>query len=171
MHNDRQDVPTFSRRWSVAGIAAGAIAIAGAALSWHGHARAFGPGPHRLGGWEQVDPEAMGRRIEAMTAFRLADIDATPEQKGRIAGVMKAAAQDLAPLREQGRELRRQMAQLLAAPTIDRGRLEALRGQQMQLRETASRRMLQARADAAEMLTPEQRARLAERRLRRGPPG
>jgi len=168
MRDNPQDTPAFSRRWTVAGIAAAMIAIAGAALSWHGHAHAFGPGHHRHGGWEQTDAETMGKRIEAMTAYRLAEIDATPEQKSRIATIMKGAANDLASLREQGRELRRRSAQLLlAAPTIDRAQLEALRVQQMQLRDTASRRMLQARADAAEVLTPEQRAKLAERRLRR----
>ena len=167
MRDNPQDTPAFSRRWTVAGIAAATIAIAGAALSWHGHAHAFGPGHHRQGGLEQTDAETMGKRIEAVTAYRLAEIDATTEQKSRIATIMKGAANDFASLREQGRELRRRSAQLLAAPTIDRAQLEALRVQQMQLRDTASRRMLQARADPAEVLTPEQRAKLAERRLRR----
>ena len=167
MKDNPQVAPTFSRRWTVAGIAAAAVAIAGATLAWHGHAHAFGPGHDRQGDWEQIDAETMGKRIEAMTAFRLADIDATPEQKSRIAAIMKGAANDLASLREQGLELRRRSAELLAAPTVDRAQLEALRMQQMQLRDTVSRRMLQARADAAEVLTPEQRAKLAERRMRR----
>jgi Spy/CpxP family protein refolding chaperone len=169
MQRNPQTAPAFSRRWTLAGIAAASVAIAGAALAWHGHAHAQGPdhGHHMHGGWEQMDPEVMGRRIEAMTALRLAEIDATPEQKSRIAAIMKAAANDLSPLRGQGRELRRKSMQLLAAPTIDRAQLEAVRAQQMQLHETASRRMLQARADAAEVLTPEQRAKLAERMQRR----
>jgi len=41
----------------------------------------------------------------------------------------------------------------------------------MQLGENASRRMLQALMDSAEVLTPEQRAKLAERSRRRVPPG
>jgi len=168
MQDDPQSSPAFSRRWTVAGIAAATVAVAGAALSWHGHARAFGPGHQGPGGREQVDPETMSRRIEAMTAYRLAEIDATPEQKSRIATIMKGAAGELAAMHEQGRDLQRRSAQLLAAPTIDRAQLEALRVQQMQLRDTVSRRLLQARADAAEVLTPEQRARLAEqRRLQR----
>ena len=85
MQNGWKDAPGFSRRWTVAGVAAAAIAVAGAALAWHGRAHAAGPGHHRLGGWEEVDPEAMGRRIEAMAARRLADIDATPEQRARLA--------------------------------------------------------------------------------------
>ena len=97
MQSNRSDVPAFSRRWTVAGVAAAAIAIAGAALSWHGRAHASGPGHHRLGGWEQIDPETRGKRIEATTAFRLAEVEATPEQKNRTAAVMKAAAADLVP--------------------------------------------------------------------------
>ena len=169
MKRNPQTAPTFSRRWTLAAIAAASVAIAGAALAWHGHAHAQGPGHghHMHGGWEQMDPEVMGKRIEAMTALRLAEIDATTEQKSRIAAIMKAAANDLSPLRGQGRDLRRKSMQLLAAPTIDRAQLEAVRAQQIQLHETASRRMLQARADAAEVLTPEQRAKLAERMQRR----
>ena len=168
MQDNPQAATALQRRWTIAAVAAATIAVVGAVLSWHGHAHAFGPGQHRPGGgWEQADPETMGKRIEAMTAFRLAEIDATPEQKSRIAAIMKGAANDLASAREQARELRRKSAQLLAAPTIDRAQLEALRVQQLQLHDTVSRRMLQARADAADVLTPEQRARLAERMQRR----
>ncbi len=168
MQRNPQTATAFSRRWTVAAIAAGSIAVAGAALAWHGQARAHGPGHGAwIGGWEQMDPEAMGRRIEAMTAWRLADVDATAEQKSRIATIMKGAANDLASLRGQVRDLHLKSMQLLAAPAIDRAQLEATRVQTMQLRETVSRRMLQAFADAAEVLTPEQRAKLAERMQRR----
>ncbi len=160
---------TSYRRWTLAGIAAATVAVAGAGLSWHGHANAkgFGFGGRHGGGWEQMDPEVMSKRIEAMVAYRLADIDATPEQKSRITAIVKGAANDLSSLRGQGRDLRRKSMELLTAPTIDRAQLEALRVQHSQLRETVSRRMLQAMADAAEVLTPEQRAKVAERMQRR----
>jgi Spy/CpxP family protein refolding chaperone len=166
MKQQSQNASTSYRRWTLAGIAAATVAVVGAGLSWHGHAQAHGFGG-RHGGWEQMDPEAMSRRIEAMVAFRLADVDATPEQKARITTIMKAAANDLSSLRGQGRDLRRKSMELLAAPTIDRAQLEVLRVQQSQLHETVSRRMLQAFADAAEVLSPEQRAKLAERMQRR----
>jgi Spy/CpxP family protein refolding chaperone len=171
---DQAKTSTLSyRRWTLAGIAAATVAAVGAGLSWHAHADAHGLGfgGRHGGGWEQMDPEAMSKRIEAMVAYRLADIDATPEQKAKIASIMQGAANDLSSLRGQGRELRRQSVELLTAPSIDRAQLEALRVQQSQLHETVSRRMLQAIADAAEVLTPEQRAQVAEkmhRRHRRG---
>jgi Spy/CpxP family protein refolding chaperone len=160
---------TSSRRWTLAAASAVMVAVAGAALAWHGQAHAFGPGfgQHRHGGWEQADPESMSRKIEAMVSRRLAEVDATPEQKSRVTAIMKGAANDLASVRGQARELRRRSMELLAAPAIDRAQIEALRVQQMQIHETVSRRMLQAMTDAAEVLTPEQRARLAERMQRR----
>lgn len=158
------------RRWTIAGLAAGTIALAGAA--WHGHARAHG-GPFGRHGWDgPMDPESMSRRIDAMVAWALADIDATPEQRARIAAIAKAAANELAPLRERHRDARRRSLELLAAPTIDRVQLEALRVEQMQLGDTVTRRMLQALLDAAEVLDARQRALLVqkwrERRQRRG---
>jgi len=157
-----------ARRWTLAGATAAMVALTGAALAWHGQAQAFGPGfGHRHGGWEQADPEAVGKKIEAMVAFRLAEVDATPEQKSRITAIMKGAANDLASIRGQARDLRRKSMEMLAAPTIDRAQIETLRLQQMQVHETVSRRMVQAFTDAAEVLTPEQRAKLTEMRQSR----
>jgi len=68
MQANPQSSSASSSRWTVAAVVAAAIAIAGAALSWHGRAHAFGPGHHRQSGWEQVDPEAM-----------------TPEQRATLA--------------------------------------------------------------------------------------
>jgi Spy/CpxP family protein refolding chaperone len=79
---------------------------------------------------------------------------------------VKAAARDLLPVRNQMREARRQAVTLLSQPTIDRSALEALRASQLQLAEQASRRLTQALADAAEVLTPDQRKQLAEHAAR-----
>jgi Spy/CpxP family protein refolding chaperone len=66
-------------------------------------------------------------------------------------------------MRDRMRDARLQAATLLAQPTIDRAALEALRANQLQLAEQASRRLTQALADVADVLTPEQRKQLAER--------
>jgi protein CpxP len=151
-----------TRRWTLGAIAAASVAAIGAA-GWHFAAHAHGPGRGGMGWHGAMDPATMGKRIEAMTAWMLADIDATPEQRTRVAAVFKAAAAELAPLRAQHQQARRESLQLLAAPTVDRARLESMRIQQMQLGDTVSRRMLQAVLDAAEALNPDQRARLVER--------
>jgi Spy/CpxP family protein refolding chaperone len=48
------------------------------------------------------------------------------------------------------------------APVVDRAALEQLRVEQMQRMDLVSRRILVAVEDAADVLTPEQRARFAE---------
>ncbi len=152
------------RRWMIAGLAALSIAAVGTSMAWH--ARAEAHGPMMMGGagfgmdGGPVDPAAMGKRIDAMVQWMLADVDATDDQRAKIATILKGAAQDLAPLRTQHRDARRSTMQLLAAPTVDRAKLESIRVQQMQLAETASRRMTQAIADAADVLNPDQRAKL-----------
>jgi hypothetical protein len=52
---------------------------------------------------------------------------------------------------------------VFSAASIDRNALEQLRSEQMRLAESISRRMLAQMADAAEVLTPAQRTKLAER--------
>ena len=122
------------------------------------------------GGMGDMDPAAQARRIEAMVAFALADVDATVEQRDRIATIMKAAANDLQASRKLHMQARRQSMQLLTASTIDRAQLEKLRVEQMQLGDSTSRRLLQAMIDSAEALTPEQRAKVAERWQKRMQP-
>jgi Spy/CpxP family protein refolding chaperone len=70
---------------------------------------------------------------------------------------------DLRPLREQARQARLRSLQLLAAPTIDRAALEQQRQLQVQAVDARSGRTMQAMADAAQVLTPEQRAKVAAR--------
>jgi Spy/CpxP family protein refolding chaperone len=70
-------------------------------------------------------------------------------------------------MRDRMREARAQAVALLSEPTVDRGALEALRAGQLQAAEQASRRLTQALADVADVLTPEQRKQIAEHVARR----
>ena len=163
-----------TRRWTIIGAAAATVAGLGAfAAHRRAHAAPMGFGPH--GGWHgamgDADPAVAAKRIDAMVAYLLAEVDATPEQRERIAAVLKGAANDLQASRKQHMQARRQSLELLAAPVIEKARLEKLRIEQMQLADTTSRRMLQAMLDSAEILTAEQRAKLVERWQRRMPPG
>ena len=69
---------------------------------------------------------------------------------------------DMKPLHAQHMQARQKAMALLAAPTIDRAALEQLRAQEMQSTDAMSKRMTQSMADSAEVLTPAQRAKLAE---------
>jgi Spy/CpxP family protein refolding chaperone len=102
-------------------------------------------------------------RIEQMVGYALDSVDASTEQKQKIRSVAERTADDIFALREKHLAGRKQIGEALAAPTIDRGKIEALRVEQMKLAEDASKRITLAVADAAEVLTPAQRADLAKR--------
>jgi protein CpxP len=93
--------------------------------------------------------------------------DATPEQKTKLQAIAKSAFEDLRPLREKSRAAHAESMKLLAQPTIDRAALERVRQTQQQLADQRSRRMTQAFADAAEVLTPAQRTVAAEKLAKR----
>jgi protein CpxP len=128
---------------------------------YHEHRHdAHGGHGHRAGA---MSPERVDARIDRMAERLLSSVDGTPEQKQKVSEIAKAAARDMRELRKQGGDLRRQGMALLNAPTIDRAAIESLRTQQMSVADALSKRMSTAFADAAEVLTPEQRAKLAER--------
>lgn len=143
-------------------IVAGIVALAplGAAQARPDHGMWGGP---MMGMDGQGDPAAMDRHMDAMIQHALADIDTSADQRSKIATIFKAARTDLAPVRQQLRDGHLKTMDLFAAPTIDRAALEKQRSAQAQLQDTVSKRMLQAFADAADVLTPAQRAKLAEK--------
>jgi Spy/CpxP family protein refolding chaperone len=97
-----------------------------------------------------------------MTKHIAIELDATAEQQAKLATIAKAAVADLRPLQEKARAARAQAVTLLTAPTVDRSAIERLRAENIGLAETASKRIAQALADAAEVLSPEQRRKVAD---------
>jgi Spy/CpxP family protein refolding chaperone len=132
--------------------------------------KAFGQGDswHRIN-WHDggvfgapLSPAQIDDRIDRMTKHMAIELDATADQQVKVANIAKAAVADLRPLREKAQAARAQAVALLTAPTIDRSAIERLRAEQIGLAETASKRIAQALADAAEVLSPEQRRKVAE---------
>jgi len=125
----------------------------GAAQAMPGH-HGHGPGGHGMQG---------GRHGE-----RLLDLaDASEAQRGQIRQIMKTAAEELRPQREALRQLHQSGRSLLAAPSIDAAAVEAQRQQGLALHEQISKRMSEAMVAAAHVLTPEQRAKIADRMAKR----
>jgi Spy/CpxP family protein refolding chaperone len=153
----------FARRWTRAGLAAAVAGVLALGACSHGPHRGWGDGP--MSG--QVDPERAARFTEKMADRIVSAADGTPEQRQRIGAIGQAAVKDLAPLREQMRAARGRSIALLSAATIDRAAIEALRAEQVALADATSKRLAQALADTADVLTPEQRVKLAERVSRR----
>jgi Spy/CpxP family protein refolding chaperone len=141
------------------GIAGGLVTRAFGQAPWH-------PGAMMMGG--PIDADRLDQNLDRMTRHFAIEVDATVEQQARLAIIAKAAAKDLLPLRDEAQHARKEGLDLLAAPGVDRAAIERLRTRQIELADTASKRLAQAIADAADVLTPEQRKGLAER-ISQGP--
>jgi protein CpxP len=146
----------------IGGIAAGIGIKAFAHGGFGGRCGGFMAGP--------LDPARVDERLDRVLKHLYVEIDATDEQKQKLAPIVKQAAKDLLPLRERMHDARRKALDLLTQDRIDRAAIESLRAEQLQLAEQASTRIAGALADAAEVLTPAQRKELAQRveRHRRG---
>lgn len=101
-----------------------------------------------------MDPERMLKHLYV-------EIDATAEQQQRLDPIVRQALQELAPLRQNLHAARGEALKLLAQERVDASALEALRVRQIQLADQASRTVTRALVDAAEVLEPAQRRRLA----------
>ena len=146
-------------KWLVAGVVL-AVSATVALSAWaqrgpggHGHGGPMG-GPGMFMG----SPEHMGHAVDHM----LDGLNANDAQRSQIKAIVAQAAADLKGQREAGRALHERAAQILTAPTIDANAAESLRQQMMQQHDAASRRTLQAMLDISRVLTPEQRAKVAE---------
>ena len=100
----------------------------------------------------------MGHRFDRA----LADVGASDAQRAQVKQIMQAAMADLRQQHEATRALRQQSMQLFSQPTVDANAAEALRQQMLAQHDAASKRMLQAMLDVSRVLTPEQRAKIAE---------
>jgi len=86
---------------------------------------------------------------------------ATDAQKAQIEPLVRQALDDLLPMHDHARDFHQQALQALSGDQVDRVALETLRAQHMQAADAASRRITQALADIADVLTPAQRKTLA----------
>ena len=147
-------------RWLMAGtvlVTCATVALSADAQE-HGPGPMHGPGPGAMmmfGG----SPEQVARHVDRM----LDGLSATDAQRTQIKQIAQAAAVDLKAQHEAGKALRERGLQIFAAPTVDANAAESVRQQLETQHDQASRRMLQAMLDVSRVLTPEQRAKIAER--------
>lgn len=104
-----------------------------------------------------------GRGMERM----LTDVGASDAQKTQIRQIMKSAFDDLRAQREQNRGLRDKAMEVFTTPNVDANAAEAVRQQMLQQHDQSSKRMMQAMLEVSRVLTPEQRAKMAERMKQR----
>jgi protein CpxP len=133
-----------------------------------GQGDGFGHGPWG-GGWHHGgfmggpdDSASIEEHADRAVRHLAIEIDATAEQQDKLRAIVTAAVKDLQPLHDQARAAHQRAHDLLTQPTIDRAQLEKARSEQIALWDAASKRITQAIADAAEVLTPEQRQKLGK---------
>ncbi len=158
--------PRPQRRW-------GRIMLAAALLLGVGGVGGFALGIHKASSvfWHamapgKLSPEEAASMAERKVSYVLSRIDATGEQKAKVTAIAKAAAADLAKLGLPG-EGRSKFLALLRSDKVEPDAIEALRVEQSAKWDAASKRIAQAVAEAAQVLTPEQRRELTERWQRR----
>lgn len=92
-----------------------------------------------------------------------ADLDLTPDQKKHVQQIMVSTIGRLSSLKDQVGNPKNDLHDLLVAPTVDRAAFEAWRAKEMATVDQASRIVADAFVEVAQTLTPEQRAKLAEK--------
>ena len=139
------------RRLAVAAIAASLLAIVGGTLAY-----AHSGGEHHglMSGRGAED------HLEHMQAM-LTKIGASDAQKSQIEGLLKPAFEEMKAAHEAHSAAFEQFHEAITAPSIDRAKIESLRAEQLKSLDEASKRLVTAITDAAEVLSPDQRAALA----------
>ena len=99
--------------------------------------------------------------VQHRIGHALSRVDATQEQRDKIDAIVKAAIPDVLAMHKDHAARREKALAIFKADTIDRAALEAMRAERLSAGDAASKRIVQAVADAAEVLKPEQRRQLA----------
>ena len=149
----------------VALVAAALLGAIGGGFASTAIGHGFGGGH---GGWGHhgmrgpIDPADAQEHAQHMVDHLAWAIDATAEQKQKLTTIASAMTKDLLPVHEKMHAARARAVQLLRQPQTDRAALESLRAEQIALADGVSKRLTQGLADAADVLTPQQRAKLAD---------
>ena len=110
-----------------------------------------------------MSAEEREKQIVRMVKHLAVEIDATSEQQTKLVTLIKTVAEDMLPMRDKMHESRQQALKLLTAANIDRDAIEAMRLAKLAEVDTISKNLATAVADAADILTPEQRLTVIER--------
>ncbi|WP_421724819.1 Spy/CpxP family protein refolding chaperone [Bauldia sp.] len=166
--------PTVRRR--ILGLVAGTLIAVGAAGAFASSAMSDDRGWSRWAGADKghhgmmfrasMDPAEVTERVEKMVAHLAIEIDATDEQQAQLTTIFVGAAENLMDIREQAGdrgETATEVIELLTGPTVDPVAVEAFRAEKMGLADEASRVVAGALVEAAEVMTPDQRAEIGDR--------
>ena len=169
---NRPELEPDARPWPRSGLQVGgliaalvAIVLLGGVLLSSSFANAAGHwfGRHRHGGEEgRFDPERAHEHARLAVEWLSGYVDVDDAQREQLDSILSRSVDDLVELSQGHQSNRGAFVDLLRQPVIDRAALEEIRRSELDLAEEASRRLVDALADAAQVLTPEQRGQLVE---------
>jgi periplasmic protein CpxP/Spy len=121
------------------------------------------PPPHGMhrGGPDFGGPGGFGA-MGPMHGKLLKDAGVTDAQQAQIKQIFEAARTDLKTQRDTERQLHERMQALFTAPTVDANAVEQVRQQMHAAHDVESKRLTLAMIDASRVLSPEQRAKIAQ---------
>jgi Spy/CpxP family protein refolding chaperone len=131
----------------------GAVAVGAKALA-AGH-----PGGGRWGHFRHEDPERAREHLELATDWILSRVEATDDQKGQAKRVV---SETFDALLQEHRSNHEALAEEMTKASLDPEAIERLRQSQVELIDRASKELTTSLTEIAGVLTPEQRAELAE---------
>jgi len=99
-------------------------------------------------------------RMQARMDRILTDAGASDAQKAQVKSIWANLGPQLKASRQQHMQLRQQIGQALAAPTIDTAAIEKLRQQSLQAIDKSSQLLTQGMVQTAQVLTPDQRQKV-----------
>jgi protein CpxP len=107
-------------------------------------------------------PRGGDHAMRGMRMHRLLGLaGATDAQKAQIKQIFAGIRPQVQSLRSDHMKVRQQIGQALTAPTVDTGTVERLRLEQVRITDQQSKLMTQALVKASQVLTPEQRQKIA----------
>lgn len=161
--------PVWSRRWVWMGgavlvglVALTALAPRASAFRSLTAGHGFGGRHHGFFALNAHDPAAAKQHVGTAVELALGGIGASEEQKQQARKITDRTIDELMPLVSQHREHHAAIVHELAKPQIDRQAIEKLRKEELALADQASKDVLDAVAELAEALTPEQRGQLID---------
>lgn len=114
-------------------------------------------------GMANLSESEVAERLEDIAEYGLDYVDASEQQVARVNQQLRAAAPVVVKLRAEQRALAAELRQALAQDTIDRARIEELRGRALDLFDRATAQASERLVASAEVLTPEQRRKLTSK--------
>lgn len=155
--NSESKSPKSRKRGFFGGMLVGGLVVLPLSLAFAAFAQFGGPGSHHFGG---SHAGFSADRAEFAIDFVLSKVDASDTQKEQVLSIVQSAVAEVKPMMGDRESIHQAVQEILTQPHVDRAALEEIRINMLQKADVASQRMVQTLAEAAEVLTPEQRVEL-----------